>query len=340
MKLIIQIPCYNEEKTLPVTLRDLPKYIPGIDEIEVLIIDDGSSDNTVDVAKQLGVHHIVSFPQNRGLAHAFKAGMDACLHLGADIIVNTDADNQYNGQDIPKLLQPILAEEAEMVVGDRQTDTIPHFSPIKKKLQKLGSWVVRKASRTDIPDTTSGFRAYTREAAMRINVVSEFTYTLETIIQAGRNKTAIAHVPIRTNGMLRESRLFKGIKNYVKRSAGTIIRIYTMYRPLKFFLSIGFFLLLIGLGINLRFLLFFFQGEGNGHVQSLILGSMVTVVAFQVFMIGIVADLISNNRKMIEETLYRVRKLEIKSLSMEGTPYLQTNSPDKKESKVKMRNVL
>ena len=317
MKLIIQIPCLNEEKTLPVTLKDIPRMIPGIDEVEILIIDDGSTDRTVEVAKRLGVEHIVSFPKNRGLAEAFKAGIDACLKLGADIIVNTDADNQYKGQDIVKLVQPILRGEFEMVVGDRQTDSIAHFSPIKKFFQKFGSWVVRRASHTTVPDTTSGFRAYTREAALRLNVVSEFTYTLETIIQAGHKKMAVGHVIIGTNGMLRESRLFKGIFNYMKRSSNTIVRIYTMYRPLKVFLSLGLLSFILGTSIGIRFLIYYLQGNGDGHIQSLILSAVLMIIGFQFGMIGLIADLISNNRKLVEETLYRVRKMELESTSID-----------------------
>lgn len=317
MKLIIQIPCLNEEQTLPITLRDLPKKIKGIDVIEFLIIDDGSTDRTVEVARKCGVHHIVSFPRNKGLAAAFRAGIDACLRLGADIIVNTDADNQYCGADIPKLIQPILEGRAEMVVGDRETDKIPHFSKTKKFLQKFGSWVVNKAANSDISDTTSGFRAYSREAAMRLNVVSEFSYTLETIIQAGRGKIATANVPIRTNGVLRESRLFKGIRNYVKRSMNTIIRTYTMYRPLNVFLSIGSILTLLGASFFIRFLYFYLNGDGQGHVQSLIFGSSMLVVGIQIVLIGLIADLIANNRKLLEETLYRVRKIELDYLNKE-----------------------
>jgi glycosyltransferase involved in cell wall biosynthesis len=317
MKLIIQIPCLNEEQTLPITLKDLPKKIKGIDVIEYLIIDDGSTDRTVEVARKYGVHHIVSFPRNRGLAAAFRAGIDACLRLGADIIVNTDADNQYCGADIPKLIQPILEGKAEMVVGDRETDKIPHFSKTKKFLQKFGSWVVNKAANADISDTTSGFRAYSREAAMRLNVVSEFSYTLETIIQAGRGKIATANVPIRTNGVLRESRLFKGIRNYVKRSMNTIIRTYTMYRPLNVFLSIGSILTLLGASFFIRFLYFYLNGNGQGHIQSLIFGSSMLVVGIQIVLIGLIADLIANNRKLLEETLYRVRKIELDYLNKE-----------------------
>ncbi|MDI3534968.1 MAG: hypothetical protein PWQ82_1333 [Thermosediminibacterales bacterium] len=310
MKLIIQIPCYDEEKTLPLTIRDLPKQINGIDEIEYLIINDGSGDRTVEVARELGVHHIVSFPNNRGLAKAFMAGIDACLKLGADIIVNTDGDNQYNGQDIEKLVRPILEGKAEVVVGDRQTDTIEHFSPLKKKLQKLGSWVVRLASRTDVIDTTSGFRAYSRDAAMRLNVISDYSYTLETIIEAGRKKTAIANVPVRTNEKLRESRLFKSMWGYIKKSASTIIRTYSMYRPLKVFLSLGIIFFSIGFLIGIRYLYFFFNGQGQGHIQSLILSSILITTGFQLGVFGLLADAISAIRKINDELLYRVKKLE------------------------------
>lgn len=311
MKLIVQIPCLNEEETLPVTLRDIPRKISGISKVEILIIDDGSSDRTIETAKKLGVDHIVKFPQNRGLAEAFRAGIDACLKLGADIIVNTDADNQYKGGDIPKLIAPILDGTFEMVVGDRKTDTIPHFSPIKKFFQRFGSGVVRKLSKTNIPDTTSGFRAYSKEAALRLNVVSEFTYTLETIIQAGHKKIAVGHVEVGTNGKLRESRLFKGISNYMQRSAKTIIRIYTMYRPMRVFITAGLLSALAGTLIGLRFLYFYLAGSGDGHIQSLILAAVLLIVGFQLGTLGLIADLISNNRKILEDTLYRVKKIEL-----------------------------
>ncbi|WP_079913983.1 glycosyltransferase family 2 protein [Paenibacillus sp. 32352] len=323
MKLIIQIPCLNEEDTLAITINDLPKSINGIDEIELLIIDDGSTDRTIEVAKKMGVNHIVKFPRNRGLAEAFKAGMDACLRLGADIIVNTDADNQYKGSDIPKLIKPILEKKSEVVIGDRKTDTIAHFSPVKKFFQKFGSKVVRIVSQTDVPDTTSGFRAYSRDAALRINVVSEFTYTLETIIQAGHKKIAVGHVEIGTNGKLRESRLFKNIFNYMKRSALTIIRIYTMYRPMKVFITSGLILFILGLGVGIRFLFFYLQGYGNGHIQSLILASAMITIGFQLGVLGLVADLISNNRKLLEETLYRVRRIEIQEGKQPNDEYQQ-----------------
>jgi len=310
MKLIIQIPCYNEEKTLPHTIKDLPKEIPGIDKIEYLIINDGSTDKTVEVARKLGVHHIISFPNNRGLAKVFMAGIDACLRLGADIIVNTDGDNQYNGHDIKKLVKPILEGKAEVVVGDRQTDKIEHFSPLKKKLQKLGSWVVRLASRSNVIDTTSGFRAYSRDAAMKLNVISEYTYTLETIIEAGRKKTAIENVQIRTNEKLRDSRLFKSIWGYIKKSASTIIRIYSMYRPLKVFLTLGVIAFLLGFTIGIRYLYFFFNGQGNGHIQSLILASILVTTGFQLGVFGLLADAISAIRKINDEMLYRIKRLE------------------------------
>ncbi|MGE5473055.1 MAG: glycosyltransferase family 2 protein [Ignavibacteriales bacterium] len=310
MKLIIQIPCYNEEQTLPITLKDLPRKIEGIDIIEYLIIDDGSIDKTVEIAKANGVHHIVSFKKNKGLAAGFKAGMDECLKQGADIIVNTDADNQYYGQDIEKLVRPILDGQADIVIGDRQTDTIQHFSWIKKKLQRLGSWVVRAASNTDIPDAPSGFRAYSREAALKLNVVSEYTYTLETIIQAGRKNMAIVSVPVRTNEELRKSRLFKNMYSYIKRSVSTIIRIFIMYKPLKFFVSLGAIIFLLGFIIALKFIYFYLSGHGNGHIQSLILATLLILIGFQTGVIGLQADLISSNRKILEDVQYRVRKIE------------------------------
>lgn len=310
MKLIIQIPCYNEEKTLPYTIRDLPTSIEGIDEIEYLVIDDGSTDRTVEVARELGVHHIVKQPKNKGLAKGFMAGIDACLRLGADIIVNTDGDNQYKGQDIPKLIKPILDGKAEVVVGDRQTDTIPHFSKTKKKLQKLGSWVVRKASDSEVIDTTSGFRAYSREAALKLNVISEYSYTLETIIESGRRKEAIENVQIGTNEKLRESRLFSSIGQYIKKSGATIVRVYSMYRPLKVFLTIGFIFFIIGFILGCRYLHFMSIGEGGGHIQSLILASILIVSGFQFAIFGLLADAIAAVRKINDELLYRVKKLE------------------------------
>lgn len=309
MKLIIQIPCYNEAETLEIALNALPKKIAGIDEIEYLIINDGSRDDTVEVARKWGVNYIVSFRRNKGLARGFMAGLDACLKNGADIIVNTDADNQYCGADIEKLVQPILRGEAGMVVGERPIDQTEHFSPLKKKLQHLGSWVVRKASKTDIPDAPSGFRAYSRNTAMRLNVVNEYTYTLETIVQAGRNKMAITSVPIRTNPELRESRLFHSMFGYVKKSMITIGRAYMMYRPLAFFSAIAAFFGIVGGALGIRFLFYFFHGQGGGHVQSLILASMLIIIAVLAGVIGLLAELISANRKLLEEVQYEVRRL-------------------------------
>jgi glycosyltransferase involved in cell wall biosynthesis len=311
MKLIVQIPCLNEAATLPATVRDIPRQIEGVDKVELLVIDDGSSDETAAVARELGVEHIVRFRSHRGLAAAFAAGLDAALRLGADIIVNTDGDNQYAGADIPRLIAPILAGQADVVIGDRQIDSIPHFSPTKKRLQKLGSWVVRQASHTDIPDTTSGFRAYSREAALRLNVLSDYTYTLETIIEAGHKRLAVAHVPVRTNPRLRESRLIHSIPAYLRRSAETIVRIYAMYEPLRVFLAAGIVLLLGGLALSLRYLYFVFQGEGKGHVQSVIIAAVLFIAGFQVILIGLVADLIAINRRLSEEILLRVKRMEL-----------------------------
>ncbi len=317
MKLIIQIPCLNEEKTLPVTLADLPKHIDGIDEIETLIIDDGSVDSTVEVARKRGVNHIVRLTNRKGLAEAFMAGLDASLKLGADVIVNTDGDNQYRGSDIPRLIRPILAGKADMVIGDRQVERVVYFSPIKKRLQRLGSWVVRHVSGTDVPDATSGFRAYTREAALRLNIISKFTYTLETIIQAGKKNIALSHVKVATNDKLRESRLFNSVPSYLKRSISTIIRIYTMYEPLRTFSTIGAVIFFGGFLISLRFVYFYlFAGDDGGHIQSLILSAVLMIVGFQVGLIGLVADLISGNRRLIEDCLYRVKKVEMDTLSI------------------------
>ncbi len=310
MKLIIQIPCYNEEETLEIALNDLPRQLEGIDEIEYLIINDGSHDRTVEVARKWGVHHVVNFNQNRGLAKGFMAGLDGCLRNGADIIVNTDADNQYCAQDIAALIAPILEGRADMVIGERPIDQTEHFSYLKKKLQHFGSWVVRKASNTDIPDAPSGFRALSREAAMHINVVNDYTYTLETIVQAGRQRIPITSVPVRTNEELRPSRLFSSIWGYVKRSMLTIIRAYAMYKPLKCFTYIACIPTLIGLGYIIRFLLYYLMGTSGGHVQSLILGCTLLIMGFLTFMIGIVSDVIAANRKILEDTQYHARKLE------------------------------
>lgn len=311
MKLVVQIPCYNEEECLASTLRDIPRGIPGVDEIEVLVVDDGSTDQTAKVAREANVRHLVRFRGHKGLAQAFMAGLDASLRAGADIIVNTDADNQYCGADIPSLIKPILDGEADMVVGDRRIDEVPRFSPLKRFLQRWGSWAVRRISGTDIPDCTSGFRAYNREAALRINIVSQFTYTLESIIQGGKKNLAISHVPVRTNREARESRLFASMGEYVKRSLSTMVRIYTMYEAFKVFIFIGTSALGVGALLALRFLFFYFTGGGQGHVQSLIFAAIFTIVGFQVLLIGLVADIISSNRRLIEDTLYRVRKIEL-----------------------------
>ena len=310
MKLIIQIPCYNEADTLEIALNALPKKIDGIDEIEYLIIDDGCTDSTVEVARNWGVHHIVSFARNKGLAKGFMAGLDACLRSGADIIVNTDADNQYCADDIPKLIQPILEHKADIVIGERPIDETEHFSFLKKKLQHLGSWVVRKASHTDIPDAPSGFRAFSREAAMRINVINDYTYTLETIVQAGRNKMAIVSVPIRTNPELRKSRLFHSMFGYIKKSVLTIFRALMMYKPLYCFTLVATVPSVIGLLIGIRFMIYYFSGRGSGHTQSLMLACTLLIIGFVTFVIGMLADVISANRKILEDTQYHVRKME------------------------------
>lgn len=310
MKLIIQIPCFNEADTLEVTLNDLPKHIDGIDEIEYLIIDDGSHDNTAEVAKKWGVNYVVRFRRNKGLAKGFMAGLDACLKNGADIIVNTDADNQYCGADIETLVRPILEKRAHIVIGERPIDDTEHFSPLKKKLQHFGSWVVRKASKTTIPDAPSGFRAYSREAAMRINVINDYTYTLETIVQSGREKMAVISVPIHTNPELRESRLFHSMWGYIKKSMLTIVRTYLMYRPLYFFFMLGSILALVGVGFFVRYFVFFCSGEGGGHLQSLILASTLLIVGFQTIVVGLLGDVISANRKILQDVQYHVRKMD------------------------------
>jgi glycosyltransferase involved in cell wall biosynthesis len=312
MKLVIQIPCLNEAETLPATLADLPRAIPGVDAIEVLVVDDGSTDETVAVARAHGVQHVVSFRRRKGLAAAFRAGIDAGLKLGADIIVNTDADNQYAGRDIATLVAPLLQGRADIVIGDRNIKDVRDMSMGKKLLQRLGSWTVRRVSNTEVPDTTSGFRAYTREAALRMTIVSDFSYTLESIIQAGKNRMAIAHVAVGTNRRTRPSRLFDSLFSYIKRSAATIVRIYAMYEPLKVFTYIGVVVFLVGFAFSLRFLYFyFFTGDSIGHVQSLILSAVLMIVGFQVLLIGLVADVISGNRKLLEDLLYRVRVMEL-----------------------------
>jgi len=312
-KLIIQIPCLNEAETLPATLADLPTSVPGIDVIEVLVIDDGSKDGTADVARAHGVHHIVRLTRNKGLAAAFMAGIDASLKQGADFIVNTDADNQYAGSDIGKLVAPLLSGSADLTIGDRNIAELQHMSWRKRQLQALGSWVVRQVSNTSVPDTTSGFRAYTREAALRMTIVSEFSYTLESIIQAGKKRMAIAHVPVTTNPRTRKSRLFDSIFGYIKRSSATIVRIYAMYEPLKVFSYIGLTIFGAGVVLALRFLYEYFTDVtfGGRMVQSLIFSAVFMIIGFQVLLMGLLADVISANRKLLEDLLYRVRKIEL-----------------------------
>lgn len=319
MKLIIQIPCYNEEETLPITLKEIPRKFRGVDEVEILVIDDGSVDKTVEVAQREGVNHIVKLTNNKGLAESFMTGIDASLRLGADIIVNTDGDNQYRGEDIQKLVDPILFGEADMVIGDRNIKEIGHFSFVKKRLQSLGSWVVRQVSGTRIPDATSGFRAFSREAALRLNIISRYSYTLESIIQAGKKNIALTHVPIRTNEKLRPSRLFSNLFSYIKRSSATIIRIYTLYEPLKIFLIVGGSIFFIGLLISLRFVYFFLSGQGGGHIQSLILAAVFMIVGFQVAMIGLLSDIIAANRRLIEDVLHRIKKIELRGKKEGGS---------------------
>jgi glycosyltransferase involved in cell wall biosynthesis len=311
MKLIIQIPCHNEETTLPQTVADLPREIEGIDEIEYLIINDGSTDKTVEVARSLGIQHIVNFKRNRGLAYGFMAGVDTCLCLGADIIVNTDADNQYCGADIVKLLRPILDGKADIVIGERPIDSTEYFSKMKKRLQRFGSWVVRIVSGTSIPDAPSGFRAYSREAALHLNVINKYTYTLETIIQAGVRRAAITSVPIRTNPETRKSRLFKSTWSYVRRSASVIVRSFLMYKPLKFFSVLGIAIIIPGVIIVFRFLVLFFIHKNGGHIQSLVIACMLIMVGIQLIIAGLQADIIAANRKLLEDIQYRIRKEQI-----------------------------
>ena len=320
MKLIVQIPCYNEEETLPQTIADIPRNIPGVDTVEILIIDDGCSDRTVEIAKGLGVDHIISNTINQGLARTFRIGLDACLRLGADIIVNTDGDNQYAGKDIPKLIQPILDNQAEIVIGDRQTAQISHFSLTKKILQSLGSGVVRKLSGVRVPDAVSGFRAISRKAAIRLNIVSTFSYTIEMLIQAGNKQMAVAHVPVDTNPQTRESRLYTSTFKFIGFQLINMIRMYAMYRALKVFVYIGTALSIIGVIPIIRFLFFYFKGYGTGHIQSLILGGAFLSMGFIAYLVGLVADLISNNRQLVEMTLELTRRAELDRLKETGKP--------------------
>ena len=306
MKLIIQIPCYNESTSLPAALAVLPRSVPGFDQVEWLIIDDGSLDDTRAVAQANGVDHLVSHPRNLGLARAFMTGLNACLERGADVIVNTDADNQYDARDIPALTRPILDGSAEIVVGARPITTISHFSPLKKLLQRVGSWVVRMASGTDIPDAPSGFRAISRSAARRLMIFNDYTYTLETIIQAGQKNMAITSVPVRVNPDLRPSRLVRSIPSYIRRSVVTIVRIFVIYRPFRFFAIIGLILFSAGLLIGLRFLWYFLAGDGSGHIQSLILAAVLLMMGFQTVLIAFVADLQAANRRLLEDIRFKV----------------------------------
>jgi len=310
-KLIIQIPCYNEEGTLAIALAELPRQLDGVDVVEWLVIDDGSTDKTVEVALANGVDHIVTMKRNSGLAKVFMAGLDACLRLGADIIVNTDADNQYCAADIPKLVEPVLEGRADYVIGARPISEIPHFSPIKKALQKLGSWAVRVASNTEVPDAPSGFRAMSRRTALRLNVLSEYTYTIETIIQAGRAGMAIETVPVRVNEDLRPSRLVKSIWSYVRRSLGTIARIFMTYQPLRFFMAPGLVVFGLGVIVGLRYLYFVLAGEGGGHIQSVVLTAILVLVGAQLVVFGLLAELIGNNRKLLEDIQWRTRCMEL-----------------------------
>jgi glycosyltransferase involved in cell wall biosynthesis len=308
MRLIVQIPCLNEEQTLPEVIRDIPRTIPGVDEVQVLVIDDGSTDRTVAVAYEAGADYVVSRPRTEGLAKAFSLGIATCLDLGADIIVNTDGDHQYRGEDIPRLIAPILEGRADIAIGNRQVTRIEHFSALKRRLQVAGSRVVSSLAHVDLPDVTSGFRAYSREGALRLNVFSRFSYTLETIFLAGSQRIPVAHVPIVVNRPLRPSRLFSSIRSYLKKATGTILHIYTLYEPLKTFFYLGAVLGGIGMVGIARFLYFYATGQGGGHIQSLVLSGVFLTIAFQVWMLGIIADLISINRRLSEEILYRVRR--------------------------------
>jgi glycosyltransferase involved in cell wall biosynthesis len=309
-KLVIQIPCYNEAETLPLTLSELPRHVEGFDKVEWLIIDDGSTDNTSEVAKAHGADHIVRVRRNQGLARAFMTGLEASLKVGADVIVNTDADNQYNARDIPKLIEPILSGKAEIVVGARPISEIEHFSPIKKSLQKLGSWVVRLASKTDVTDTSSGFRAISKQAAMKLNVFNDYTYTLETIIQAGQKNMSIVSLPIKINDNLRPSRLMKSVTIYIRKSIMTIVRIFVVYRPFRFFLTIGLLLFTSGFLIGMRFLYYYFTNRAAGHIQSLILASILLGIGFQTILVAFLADLLAVERKLLEDIQHKLRKSE------------------------------
>ena len=331
MKLIVQIPCFNEEATLPETVRDIPRRISGIDKVEILVIDDGSRDRTSEVARELGVDHVVRNKKNIGLARSFRVGLDRCIALGADIIVNTDADNQYCGADIAKLVQPILEGKVDVVVGDRQTSTIDHFSTRKKLLQRFGSLVVRRFSDVDVPDAVSGFRAISRDAAMRLNIVSPFSYTIEMLIQVGKKGMAFTSVPIRTNPKTRDSRLFKSVFQFIERSATTLLRMYSMYQPLRVFTVLGLIVAVIGLIPMLRFLYFYFFETGAGKIQSLVIGSALLTIGTLTFFLGLLADLLNHNRALIEMVLEKTRRLEA-AYNLDhgsGSPAEQEAVPDK-----------
>jgi glycosyltransferase involved in cell wall biosynthesis len=330
VKLVIQIPCFNEENQLSLTLSRLPRKVTGFDVVEWLVIDDGSTDRTVEVAREHGVDHIVRLTNHKGLAAAFQAGLDAALKLGADVIVNTDADNQYEGADIPKLVEPIVAGAADMVVGDRQIEQVEHFSGAKKMLQRLGSWVVRQASSTHIPDTTSGFRAYNREAALQVQAVSKFTYTLETIIQAGKLLVAVQHVPVRTNPKTRESRLFPSTAAYVRRNALSIFRVYSQYQPLKVFWGGALIMGVPALALFVRFLVIFIESPhaaARGHIQSLIAGAVLFIAAMLLGALGVIGDLLDAQRMISQRTFERVRRIELQ-LGVEPSHYEAGRTPD------------
>lgn len=311
MKCIIQIPCLNEADTLPAVIEDLPTHIPGITTLEYLIIDDGSSDNTVEIARQLGVHHIVQHPRNFGLARAFRTGLETCLKLGADIIVNTDGDHQYPGQSIGDLVQPILETEADIVIGDRQVDSIVHFTPIKKAISRIGNHVVRRVSGTDVSDAVSGFRAYTREAALRLNILTNYSYTLDTLIQAGKQGLVVKSVPIETNDPTRPSRLQKSMIHFINAQASTILRLYAFYEPLRTFTYLSAPFIAAGVALILRFVVVYLQGDGNRFIQSVTIGSGLFIVGILIFLVGIQADIAAKHRQLTQETLYRLKKMEL-----------------------------
>lgn len=328
MKLVIQIPCHNEAEHLPDTLAGLPDRVEGIDTVEVLVIDDGSDDATAEVARQHGAHHVLVLPVRQGLAAAFKAGLEEALRLGADVVVNTDGDNQYEGADIPKLVQPVLAGRADIVVGDRDAGSLPHFSFVKRQLQRLGSWMMRKLSGTDVADAPSGFRAYSREAALRLNVMTTFTYTLETLIQAGKTGLVVRDVPVRSRPTERRSRLARTMGHYLAQAGTAMVRAYALYEPLKIFTAVGVGLMLAGvlLGVRFLYILFFTQG-GTGNVQSLILAAILSIVGFQLLCVALLSDLLAGNRKLLEEMLYRQRKRDLAPAPPEAHERLEGREP-------------